>query len=441
MIVYRDAYRDERATDRLDRLLAMARRLDVADVTELLVQIGELEQGLLDALHPHRDGWGPLDEQLRHASLSAGEAFVAALAGRSPQPAVRAAERALAALRRRPLPATVRIRPPEGYVHYALNPAGYAQAAGRYRRDVGEAQAARALVVGIRSIGTSLAAVVAAATGAGWTITVRPRGRTGDRHVAAGEALVARARQALACGGDVLVVDEGPGATGETLASVVAWLRRLGVGDERIVLFPSRTWGMPLAPPERQVWFARARKYELPRDEQRAARAGAQVGVFDLQDLSEGRWRSVVPGAAGEPACTGHERRKYLGRDGRGVRYVLRYAGLGSWGEAARQRAMALAEAGIGPQVAGATDGFLALEWVEGASRPPARRARRTGTCRPRYAAISPHARGSSAPAWPCRRGRLWRCWRRTRARSWGQAPLGWRRRSAGWSACPPVRP
>src|SRR5581483_1299155 len=355
---YREAYRDERTPAKLQRLQALLRR---GSLLALLVELGELEQGVLDTLYPSRDGWGPIDQELRRALLSAAQAFLAARDapdGRAPQPYLQCVQCALAGLQCLPLPPTIRIFPPEGYVHYALDPAGYAQAAARYRQDVGAGQAARALVVGVRSVGTSLSAVVAAAIGTRRTITIRPRGSTGRRRIAADPALLACVRRALAGDGDVLVVDEGPGATGETLACVAAWLRTAGAAGERIVLLPSRTWGMPLAPPERRQWFAGARKYQPASDEARPVRAAAQMGIFELADLSAGRWRAVVPGAAGEPAYTGHERRKYLGRDVRGTAYAVRYAGLGSWGEATVARARALAASGLGAPMAGEAEGF-----------------------------------------------------------------------------------
>jgi hypothetical protein len=189
--------------------------------------------------------------------------------------------------------------------------------------------------------------------------------------VAAAPALEAHLAGRLAPESDVLIVDEGPGATGESFAAVAAWLRQLGVADRRMVLFPSRTWGMPLAPAERQTWFAAARKYAPAATDERPARIAAQLGLDSLEDLSAGRWRAVVPGAAEEPAGAGHERRKYRGRDGSGLAYAIRYAGLGSWGGATVGRAAALAGAGVGPEVVAYTNGFLACAWIDGR---PARR-------------------------------------------------------------------
>src|SRR5690606_1260750 len=146
------------------------------------------------------------------------------------------------------------------------DPAGYALSAAAYRGEAGAGRAASALVVGVRSIGTSLSAAVAAALHAGPGITIRPRGEPGDRRVAATPALAAHCRGRLAAGGDVLLVDEGPGATGETLAAVADWLASLGVARERLVVFPSRERGMPLAPEPRQAWFEAVRKFAPPPD-------------------------------------------------------------------------------------------------------------------------------------------------------------------------------
>jgi len=382
VIFYRETYREEAARERLARLCTLLR---AGDITSLLVEAGEVEQGVVDSLSPRADGWGPVERQLRAMVLAAGRTYVAALDQTTGVPAPGRREAAapylervgeeLAALEHVPLPPTIHIRPPEGYVHYALNPAGYVAAARCYVRDVGVERAARALVVGVRSIGTSLSAAVAAAVGSDRTITVRPRGETGGRRVVAGEDLARYAESLLAGGGDALIVDEGPGATGETLARVAQWLERVGAAPERIVVFPSRTWGMPLAPSERQAWFARAWKYGPSDDCARPAHIAAQIGLVDLVDHSAGRWRQAIPGAAGEVANPGHERTKYLSRDARGTGYQLRYAGLGSWGAAAVVRAEALAEAGIGPAVAGNAQGFLAVSWSEG--RPVTRDAAR----------------------------------------------------------------
>jgi hypothetical protein len=371
VIVYRDIRRKETPPAKLARLAVLAARKDALG---FLVEIGELEQGLLDAAYPQQDDWSAQDAMLRAAALAAGRAFCAAIDGRPVEPGLAHALSLLKVLDDSAWPRTIWITPPEGYVHYALDPAGYVAAAAAYRDRAGQRAAARAGVVGVRSIGTSLSAAVAALLGTERTLTVRPRGRTGARHIAAGPALEARMRSWLRDGADVLVVDEGPGATGETLWCVREWLRGLGLPDSRLVLVPSRTWGMPLAPEERQAWFAAARKLELPHADTRPARLAARLGIGELEDLSAGRWREALPGARGLPTCPGHERRKYRGCDAQGRRYAIRYIGLGQWGEEAVARAAALAHAGVGAPAIAWSEGFLACEWLEG--RPASRAAR-----------------------------------------------------------------
>lgn len=385
MIVYRDPWR---TVETARELAALRRAAAAADAAGVLVRLGELEQAAVDALHPREDGWTAVDEAFRRAARRVAAAFLAAERG-VPSPApLRAALAALDAHAGR-LPPRLVVRPPEGYAHYALDPRGYVRAAERYRAAVGAARAARAVVIGVRSIGTSLSAVVAAVVGAGRTATVRPRGETGARRVAADAALSRRLVDWLRAGGDALIVDEGPGATGETFAAVAAWLRELGVEDRRIVLFPSRDWGMPLAPPERAAWFGAARKFAPPIGDDRPTHVAARLGLAAPRSLCGGRWRDVVPGAARLPACTGHERAKHLAAARDGSAALLRFAGLGRWGAEAADRARRLAAADAGPEVLGFHDGFLALRWAEGApvtrdaGRDPAFRAALT-----RYLAV-----------------------------------------------------
>jgi hypothetical protein len=359
VIVYRDVAREEHTAAVLQRCRSQLR---ACDRSGLLVEVGQLEQGVADALCPVQEEVLPALDLIREGTCAAAAAYLGGDARPETVGAI------LDALENHRLPAHITVKAPEGYVQYALDPAGYAAAAREYTAAVGARYARRAVVLGVRSIGTSLSAVLAQALGAAPGFTLRPRGASGHKAVAASDTYVARLLEAAGAGGDVLIVDEGPGATGETFDCIAAWLRSLGVSDERIVLFGSRTWGMPLAPAARQAWFHAARKYAPPADEARPGRAARALGLVIERDLSGGRWREVVTGGHELPADPAHERSKYLCRGPRGRRVMLRYAGLGSWGDAARVRAERLAGAAIGPAVHGLEDGFLALDWVDGAA-------------------------------------------------------------------------
>lgn len=389
MIVYRDVIR------RIDTLAAVARLRHLVrpeTVTEFLVEAGEFEQGVLDALHDRRDAWDDTAALLRGLSLAAGTAFVALSPGRGEansaeqappeiaariDPARRPGPGAAAAWQRQALdfldrlagadlPPSLLVKAPEGYAHYGLDPAAYADAAHRYVRDVGAAAARRALVVGVRTIGTSLSAVVPAVCGTERSVTVRPRGSTGARHIRADGSLMTRMRSLLDGAGDVLVVDEGPDATGETVECVTAWLRSIGVPPDRIVLMVSADSAMPLAPEPRRNWFRQTRKFLPPHSDDRPATIAARLGLSTPEALGAGRWRTVVRGAASFPACVGFERAKYRARDSAGRYWQIRYAGLGRWLEELCARADRLAAAGLGMPVRAASAGFIVAPWVDG---------------------------------------------------------------------------
>jgi hypothetical protein len=369
MITFRDVMRRETTEEKLDYL---ASRIALGDAEGALMEAGELEQGVLDALHDGRDHWGEVEQLLREVSRASGAAYRASRAGRSPHPQLRRVEPVLERLRRQALPRSLEVRAPEGYLHYALDPMGYASAAARYAREVGAGRAARAVVVGVRSVGTSLSAVVAAELGALRSATVRPRGATSARHVSASPSLTCTLLRWLGAEGDALIVDEGPGATGETFHCVARWLQALGVEPSRIVLFPSHLQPPSLGDGEVLHFFSASRRYGPPNDDDRIERVCARFGLEAPEDLSAGRWRAVVPGAADAVAVPRHERLKFRAWERTGEQRLIRFAGLGRAGTEALIRAQRLATLGFGPTVIGREGGFTVLSWIEGHCPSPA---------------------------------------------------------------------
>ncbi|HET6567888.1 MAG TPA: hypothetical protein VFG50_07980 [Rhodothermales bacterium] len=362
MISFRDRTCELSTAEQLRRLEYLVR---TGDAESFLVEAGMLEQAVVDALAPVEDSWGPVQAMLRDLVGIAGACYVDSLAGGRTTAALDSALPLLAELARAGLPSTVTGSIPEGYLHYALDPRDYANAAADYLREVPN-RTREAVVIGLRSIGTSLSGVVAAVIGASRTVTLRPRGPSGSRYVATDELLSKRLRRWIEEGRDVLVVDEGPGATGETLYCLGQWLAALSVRGNRLVLFPSHTGGMALAPQERRDWFAVQRKYPPHVHGERMSRITALLGLSEPRDLSGGLWRGFVPGASDAAASVNHERLKYLARDEEGHRVLIRYAGLGIWGQETVARAERLAELGIGPAVHGSAGGFMAYRWQEG---------------------------------------------------------------------------
>jgi hypothetical protein len=282
-----------------------------------LIAFGQLEAGVIDALSPYEDEESPAAMAFRLGEIPA--------AG---------------------LPESITIREPEGYAYYALYPEMYAQAARRFRS---ECRPERCCVIGIRSIGASLATVVARELDSD-SITVRPRGHPFERHVKLGPKLTNRLRKY----DWFAVVDEGPGISGSSFAAVACALNDLGLPDKRIVFFPS--WdsdGCTLRSADARDRWPRHRRYVTEFE----ACILPELGC--VQDLSGGKWREFVDiWPAVQPQ---HERRKYL----RGET-LLKFAGLGRIGCRKLQRAQLLADAGFAPPPAGFENGFLCTRWLPG---------------------------------------------------------------------------
>jgi hypothetical protein len=225
-------------------------------------------------------------------------------------------------------------------------------------------------VLGLRSIGAGLAAVVASACGAPLPATVRPHGDPYRRRV---ELTPALARE-WAGGATVAIVDEGPGLSGSSFAAAIDAVIAAGVPEPRIELYPGHAGAPgPAASEEtRARWHRIPRRLELGVPARIAARALAELaGPLDAppEDVSGGAWRAhrFEAPAAWPPVVAHQERCKLLARAG-GERWLAKFAGLGSAGEHALGRARALAAAGFAPDVAGLGHGFLVERWLDDAA-------------------------------------------------------------------------
>jgi hypothetical protein len=344
-----------------------------ARLVEALVTAGELAQALADAAFRARG----FDDEDRAAAAAMGLALAAARAvwsswrselREAALPAPGEVERLASDLARACDPArALRATVPEGYAHYALYPECYGEAAAAL---VGAGPPP--VVLGIRSIGTGLAALVAAAAGARDVATVRPAGHPWDRSLSLGGALAARLSAAARGGATFAVVYEGPGLSGSSFASVGSWLERAGAAPDAIHFLPAHRapLGHAAAADVRARW-ERAARHVVPFEAAVAPRlatwAAEVVGpLAGVTELSAGRWRAharLAPGAW-PPAFAQGERRKFLARAGGGA-VLLRFAGLGGYGAATLARAQALAGAGFAPPVLGLAHGFLVERWVE----------------------------------------------------------------------------
>ncbi|HSP77421.1 MAG TPA: hypothetical protein VLQ93_02745, partial [Myxococcaceae bacterium] len=388
MLVYGDHSRRECPAEKLTNLVRALAEVEAmrpglprhAALVSLLVEAGELVQGLLDAAFAERrwDDTSEPGEACARVMLALGRAVVSSWTGRFERrgPPVLPA---LQALRTRALPPEVVCKVPEGYAFYALYPEACLEAARRLPAGGGEVR-----VIGIRSIGTSLGGVVAAAVGAEAPFFVRPVGPAFRRTLALSEALEGRlladaARHRFA------VVDEGPGLSGSSFGAVADLLEARGVPSERLCFLPGHLGPLgPQASERHRARWERASCHVVDFESlllRPCERAHSLVAwVEDVtgpaegppEDVGGGAWRRLLLREEDWPAVhVQQERRKLLLRAG-GRRWLLKFAGLGAYGERRLARARSLQEAGFTPPVAGLRHGFLVQPWLEGA-RPLAR--------------------------------------------------------------------
>ena len=311
------AYREQRS--RIPTAEAVA-RVESSCGLEQRMNLGELEAGVADALCPEIDADHPSLQALREGRWQGLE-----------------------------LPSEIEISVPEGFAYYAVDPELYRKAAQQFQA---ECRPEWVAVIGIRSIGTTLASQVCAAlTCATKSWTVRPRGHPWNRELLVHADLAARWREWQ---GWFAIVDEGPGLSGSSFISVAAFLESLGIGAERIALFPS--WR-----PDVSAFVNETARRKWP--EYRCYTCSFEdLGLFaGAQDLSGGAWRKGRD-IATQPQ---HERRKYL-RDGT----LHKFAGYGRYGRGKLERARLLS--GFIPEPVALDSGFLSQPWVDGEGEPPA---------------------------------------------------------------------
>jgi hypothetical protein len=375
VLVYGDARRLEDPREKAKAIRKGVERWSAAALpierhallTELLVEAGELEQGLLDARLACEEAASRLTRAVAKLLLSS----FRALGDSKDEPAE--IESALDELFAHQLPDTIEVSTPEGYAFYGLYPETYLVAAEGALQD-------GAAVIGIRSIGTGLAAAVAAVAGEGSTVfSVRPQGHPFDRRL----TLNASLETAILNGTpEIAIVDEGPGLSGSSFGCVADWLEDRGVPPESIAFFPSHRGnpGPYASPRHRERWHQARRcvaEFEdvFTSPEARwplASWVADLTGPADgpLEDLSAGRWRErLIPnGSDWPPADVQGERRKYLLQAG-GRSWLLKFAGLGHYGR--DKLALAQELEGLIPPVSGLRHGFLVGPWLEEARPLP----------------------------------------------------------------------
>jgi hypothetical protein len=274
-------------------------------------------------------------------------------------------------------PNALRCRKAEGYAYYGLYPESYAEAASR------SGLGPDTRIIGIRSIGTGLSAMVAAVLGAEPPVTRRPVGHPFRREVRMAPELARELLRVPAA--SFAVVDEGPGLSGSSFGAVADWLEAGGVDRARIHFFPSHRGDLgPQASPAHRERWSRGARHSVDVDElilssrRHAHRLESWAAectgepIESKEDLSAGEWRRLNYASESDwPASNvQQERRKLLLRT-RSGRWLAKFVGLGGHGERVFDQSKRLARAGFAPAVAGFCHGFIIHPWYDAALLDP----------------------------------------------------------------------
>jgi hypothetical protein len=350
------------------------------ELRTLLILLGQLEQAVADLPD------APADDGFQTATDIVAGAFVAALSGVAPARSygVRIRELLGAVRLAGGTPLTVKV--PEGFAFYTLYPEQYHTSALRWAAAC--TSSGPVVVAGIRSIGTSLAAVVAQTLAAQGRpvrrLSLRPRGHAFGREAYVDPAMVAGAAWGL-------VVDEGPGMSGSSMAASAAALERAGIERSRIVFLPSHGDDPGGAQSEQVAawWRSTPRFCTLLADLRLAGHtlAGALAAatteligepVTAIDDCGGGIWRNYLYTERSEwpAAYAPFERTKYRCTTAGGAGLLWKFGGLaggepgsGLWQSMANAEASRLADRadrGIGQRPVAVRHGFVALPWVAG---------------------------------------------------------------------------
>jgi hypothetical protein len=372
MMVFRDVRQQLPGSQLRSELLSEVEALhsaQSADLENFLVSVflraGELECALTDLAEAGST------IQSSSAALLTKVTDLIAQALLSPERTHDIARNAVSLLRQVDCPATVQISPPEGFCFYALHPFDFVECA----RNLSLPASGEVLVIGIRSMGTTLSAIVRAAVVQrlgqevlARRITVRPEGHPYDRTLNLKDEqcktiLDYNRRSAL-----FFVVDEGPGLSGSSFLSVGDALTALGVSTDRIRFICSRH-----ADPDALVAKDAATRWRNFNSV--VASPTRHAPNSDVIPISGGHWRSRVLADAkygstkyrdpeNWPAVWGQlSPAKYLSTDGA---VVFKYEGLGRYGAAVGKRTQIVAEAGYTVPSSVSRNGFAAYPWANG---------------------------------------------------------------------------
>ncbi len=365
--IFRDSRRQARAADAVARLQGELRELlshpPLDELLSLLLLGGEMECVLADAEAPAGDIAAKLTDLFADAAITCDSSHHLG-DGRA------LANKALPLLQNANFSGAVSISAPEGFAYYALHPLDYADLIARLQLST-----PRAFVVGIRSIGTTLSAVVCAKLRQLGTeaerLTVRPTGHPYERQCELAAPQRTAVAHAIKAGAEFLVCDEGPGRSGSSLLSVAEALETEGVPRGRILILCAYE-------PDADALCApdAARRWRRYRSAAVGITRRLPSGAAEYAGGGEWRRRIIAPGEPWPAVWPQMERLKYLSAD---CRKLFTFEGYGPYGAPVRSKNEALSASGFGAQYIGHQTGFgsaFAPAWASGsAERSHARSA------------------------------------------------------------------
>jgi hypothetical protein len=391
MIVYGDPHFTCAAVTLLDWLDSRIAETDPDSLDQLrtlLIQAGQLEQAFMDGLSA-LDGpaSGDLISSLQHVTDIAAEAFYIRFVGEeAPDPAELLATMRKALARVAGFPdVSLVVKVPEGFQSYALYPEAYILSARRWMRKHQTITPKKVTIIGLRSIGTTLSAVIAVALRSrGWQTercSVRPTGDPFHRTTSLDHPLNHRPW--------VIIADEGPGLSGSSMASVAAAVVEAGGDAERLSFFPGHAGepGAKATPEVRYWWETIPRFVTSPRSLRWEGNSLRQClalesfnGPAQFEELSDGAWRAkAYPDESCWPPITRPFRSTKLrcsGSDGRSV--IWKFVGFGPWIDdqtdgSSQPLSQSINRANLGwtPAPVGTSHGYLAVPWIPGTPLRP----------------------------------------------------------------------
>lgn len=309
------------------------------NLLDCLIQAGELEAALADLDATGATAAANLTDALAHQLCTGNRDCDLRLLGSSIQ-----------------VPATISVSPPEGFTYYALHPLDFARVV-----ETISPEHKHYAVIGIRSIGTTLSAVTAAALnargGSAARITVRPSGHPYSRIARFLPEQESWIKEQRANSSRFLIIDEGPGRSGSTFLSVAEALCLAGVSEHQITIIGSRQFD-----PESlcaQDSADRWRRFRF------VATTPSTSRFENWRYVGSGDWRKYFCEAEQHwpESWTQMERFKVLSPDGH---ELVKFEGMGRVGGEVRERAFVLARAGFSPQVADIGEGYLSYKLAHG---------------------------------------------------------------------------